>query len=261
MWTAAKIAFSRLISAVNFPLRKYEQKLLTWRSSCLQKTNRYFGPYGSSMIIKSTIEFIESTNIENDFNEFAPIDAVRFPHYLRLKTGMPEVYAHTIFPNDLFPESQFRKFYLPAMPALCDIINYVNDLLSFYKETIQGTERINYICTVAKSTSKTALQCLYDISDVIEKCVAEMRRVLQPHSALLAHANDFVTNYISWHLYTTSRYHLNEVKIIIGEDLADLVNVGMTAAASENEMVNLGATDKSNSVITAANEFVTAGGA
>lgn len=165
------------------------------------------------MVIKSTIEYVESTNLENEFNDFVPMDALLFPRYLRLKTGIPESYAHCIFPNDIFPESQFRKFYLPALPALCDIICFVNDLLSFYKETIRGTERINYISNVAKSTGKTALQSLYDTSDVIENCVAEMRRILQPNPALLAHANDFIAAYIDWHLCTTSRYHLNEVNL------------------------------------------------
>lgn len=212
------------------------------------------------MVIKTTIEFIEGTNVENDFNEFVPMNAVRFPRYLRVKTGFAETYAHAIFPNDIFPENEFRKFYLPALPVLCDLIDFINDMLSFYKETIRGNERINYICNIAKSSGKTALQCLYDTSDVIENRVAEVRRILKPHPALLAHANDYLAGYIGWHICTTSRYHLDEVKIIVGMDIADLVNMGMTAmappnggmaAASGYEMANGAAMNKPNNVITA----------
>lgn len=196
------------------------------------------------MVIKTTIEFVEGTNVENDFNEFVPIDALRFPRYLRIKTGFAETYAHAIFPNDTFPEDQYRKLYLPALPVLCDIIDFTNDILSFYKETIRGTERINYICNVAKSTGRSALQCLYDTSDAIENRVAEMRRILKPHPALLAHANDYLAAYIGWHICTTSRYHLDEVKIIVGVDVADLVGMGGSAA-----VLPLGAMTGSDSAV------------
>lgn len=177
--------------------------------------NKYLGSYGSSIVIKSTIEFVESTKIENEFNQCMPENAVRFAHYFRLKTGVPETFAHFIFPNDMFPEHQYRKFYLPAMPALCDIVNFTNDVLSFYKESIRGSERANYICNVAKTTGKSALQCLYDLNDGIEHCVAEVRRILQPHPALLAHANDYLTGSIGWHFYATSRYHLDEIENVV----------------------------------------------
>ena len=220
------------------------------------------------MVIKTTIEFVEGTNVENDFNEFVPVDALRFPRYLRTKTGFAETYAHAIFPNDTFPEEKYRKLYLPALPALCDIIDFTNDILSFYKETIRSTERINYICNVAKSTGRTALQCLYDTSDAIENRVAEMRRILKPHPALLAHANDYLAAYIGWHICTTSRYHLNEVKIIVGVDVADLVELGVSKtvqsvgpieAANEYVAPSVSAAMKTNGIIMAANEYVTAG--
>ena len=220
------------------------------------------------MVIKTTIEFVEGTNVENDFNEFVPTDAIRFPRYLRIKTGFAETYAHAIFPNDTFPEEQYRKFYLPALPPLCDIIDFTNDILSFYKETIRGTERINYICNVAKSTGRSALQCLQDTIDAVENRVAEMRRILKPHPTLLAHANDYLAAYIGWHICTTSRYHLNEVKIIVGVDVADLVDLGVSAAvkpngalAAANEYMTAGvsAALKSNGAMATANEYMTAG--
>ena len=198
------------------------------------------------MVIKTTIEFVEGTNVENDFNEFVPVDALRFPRYLRVKTGFAETYAHAIFPNDTFPEEQYRRLYLPALPPLCDIIDFTNDILSFYKETIRGTERINYICNVAKSTGRSALECLQESIDVVANRVAEVRRILKPHPALLEHANDYLAAYIGWHIRTTSRYHLDEVKIIVGVDIADIVELGLSAAV------------KPNPTMAAANEYMPA---
>jgi hypothetical protein len=199
------------------------------------------------MFIKSTIEFIDGTNVEHDFKEFVPVDAISFPYYLRTKTGLAETYVHPIFPHDTFPEERYRTLYLPALPALCDFTGLANDILSFYKETIRGTERINYICNVAKATDRSALQCLQDTSHAVENCVAEMRRILKPHPALLAHANDYLAAYINWHLRTTSRYHLDEVKIIVGVNVADL----------EERCVS--AVGQSNGAMTTANESVTVG--
>ena len=199
------------------------------------------------MVIKTTIEFVEGTNVENDFNNSVPLDALRFPRYLRVKTGFAETYAHAIFPNDTFPERDYRKIYLPAVQPLCDIIDFPNDILSFYKETIRGTERINYICNVANTTGSTALHCLHETIDAVENRVAEVRRILSSYPDLLAHANDYLAAYIGWHIRTTSRYYLNEVKIIVGVDVKELVELSVPPVA------------KPDAVVVLADGYVTAG--
>jgi hypothetical protein len=198
----------------------------------LQNLDQYLGPYAASMTIKTTLEFVEATDMENDFTEL-PLQATRFPRYLRTKTGFAETYAHAIFPNDIFPERQFRKIYLPALSPLLDIIDFVNDILSFYKETVRGTEQINYICNVANATGTTARQSLQDTVDIVEERVHEVRRILEPHPQLLAHANDYISAYIGWHIRTSDRYFLNEVPIVVGVDVAKLV-AGKPALALAN---------------------------
>lgn len=177
------------------------------------------------MVIKTTLEFVEGTNVENDFSDAVPLDAIRFPRYLRVKTGFAETYAHAIFPNDVFPEHEYRKLYLPALSPLCDIIDFTNDILSFYKETIRGTERINYICNVANTTGLSALQCLQETVNAVESRVAEVRRILKPYPDLLAHANDYLAAYIGWHIRTTSRYFLNEVGFVVRVNVKELAEL------------------------------------
>ena len=187
------------------------------------------------MVLKSIIDFLESTNVEKESSEYAPINAIRYPRYLRDKTGLPDPYAHAVFPHDIFPEEQYRKFYLPTIPALFDIIILINDILSFYKESIRGTERVNYICTLAKTTGKTAVQCLYDANDGLVKSIAEMRGILKPQPTLLAHANDFLAAYIHWHIRTISRYHLDEVMGILKMDVADPVKPDVSTSVQPND--------------------------
>lgn len=186
--------------------------MLTNIQRFLQNLDTFMGPYAASMITKTTIEFVESTNLEGEFTNL-PFGAVRFPRYLRAKTGYAEPYAHAIFPNDAFPEPEFRNSYLPALPALCEMIDYINDILSFYKETIRGQERYNFVCNLATTRNCSVKEALeIAVEDTAER-VAEMRRVLKPYPNLLQCAEQFLCRYISWHLNTTKRYFLDEVDI------------------------------------------------
>lgn len=206
------------------------------------------------MVIKTTLEFVEGTNVENDFSEAVPPNALRFPRYLRVKTGFAETYAHAIFPNDTFPEHKYRKLYLPALSPLCDIIDFTNDILSFYKETIRGTERINYICNVANTTGASALRCLQETVDAVESRVREVQRILEPYPDLLAHCNDYLAAYIGWHIRTTSRYFLDEVRFMAWVNVTDLVE---STPASVPAMAK--ARVKTNGAMPDANTLVAAG--
>ncbi|KAH9901761.1 isoprenoid synthase domain-containing protein [Xylariomycetidae sp. FL2044] len=188
--------------------------------------NKTTGPYAASMTTKATIEFVEATNLEETLSRLPTSTSTstaaassQFPRYLRAKTGFAEPYAHAIFPHDVFPESQFRSIYLPALPALCDIIDFTNDILSFYKETIRGDERHNFICNVAVTTLRDGDgdegRTLRKVVDVVVDRVMEVRRVLGAYPELMRCADDFLDNYVAWHMNTTQRYRLDEVAIEI----------------------------------------------
>lgn len=50
-----------------------------------------------------------------------------------------------ILPEALFPEKLYLDYYLQIAPDLLEFTVIVNDLLSFYKESIVSTERNNYV--------------------------------------------------------------------------------------------------------------------
>lgn len=171
------------------------------------------GPYAASMMVKTTIEFVEATNLETEIGR-TPRGAKGFPRYLRAKTGYTEPYAHAIFPDSILPESEWRNLYLPALPCLLDIIDFTNDILSLYKETIRGSEQINFLCNKAAAENTSLSEALQHTVDLVVARTVEMRDLLGPHPVLLRHVEDFLTGYIAWHLRNTKRYFLNEVDIL-----------------------------------------------
>ncbi|KAJ6503752.1 isoprenoid synthase domain-containing protein [Mycena sanguinolenta] len=63
--------------------------------------------------------------------------ALKFPHYLRSKSGAAEAYAAGIFKASKCQHLPFPK-YFKALPDLAFYIEVINDVLSFYKEEIAG---------------------------------------------------------------------------------------------------------------------------
>jgi hypothetical protein len=170
------------------------------------------GPYASSMMVKGTIDFVVATNLEALCGR-VPRGATSFPRYLRSKTGYAEPYALLTFPQSVFPEDEWRDHYLPAIPALRDMFEYVNDVMSFYKESIKGVEQRNLICNLAAAQNCTAAEALQQTADIVVARVSEIREILKPHPRLLSHAEDCVMAYAAWHLRNTKRYFLHEVDI------------------------------------------------
>lgn len=165
------------------------------------------------MATKATIEYVEGAILECAF-EGPPKKAVSFPTFLRIKTGIAEVWGHWAFPEDTFPEAKYRKLYLPAMPALGDSIIYINDILSFYKETMIGPEQTNTICNIASAKNLTLLEALEELVEYTIARVWEYRAVLAPYPELLKYADGFILSYIGWHFNEAWRYHLDDMCIV-----------------------------------------------
>ncbi|KAL9116202.1 MAG: hypothetical protein Q9227_000573 [Pyrenula ochraceoflavens] len=182
-------------------------------AACLREFEAFQGPYAASMGVKATIDYVDSGVLECILKE-PPRNAVSFPRFLRVKTGLAEIWAHWAFPEDNFPESEYRELYLPAIPAMCDCIVFINDILSFYKETICGTERINFICNTAVAKDIELVQALDELIEYTIERVKEVRNVLAPHPKLLHYADGFLMSYVAWHFNESWRYHLDEMAIL-----------------------------------------------
>ncbi|KAG2072100.1 hypothetical protein BDR04DRAFT_1153852 [Suillus decipiens] len=73
---------------------------------------------------------------------------------MRLLSGVQTAYSLFIFPSTLPPLQ-----YIQCMPDIALVINYTNDILSYYKEEIEGNAT-NYLSRVAASRALTKQDAL-----------------------------------------------------------------------------------------------------
>ncbi|CZT48377.1 uncharacterized protein RSE6_09062 [Rhynchosporium secalis] len=180
----------------------------------LLDNSSYMGPYASAMNTKATIEFISGCMMERDYDGkiVPPVGAKKFPGYFREKTGYTEPYAHFCFPEKTCPEKEYLHVYLPCVMDLIEFISYANDILSFYKETVVGDERLNYICNIANTHGLSASDALKLVCQQVTDNVLTTRKVLKDYPEMLATTDEFFRGYIAWYLNQT-RYKLTDIAV------------------------------------------------
>lgn len=185
-------------------LRSYVKALLDMQA--------YVGPYAASMTLSAANNFISGIAFERlyDGKVHPPKGAVAFPPYLRIITGISEPTAHYIFPQHKFPEEEYLHIYLPCIPDLVDYVNWVNDITSFYKESIVGDERLNYVCNFAHTRDISYAKALKLITQEVCERVQRIRYVLRKSPGLMEVVEDFFKAYMAFHL-EQPRYRLREV--------------------------------------------------
>ncbi|EGN97888.1 hypothetical protein SERLA73DRAFT_74141 [Serpula lacrymans var. lacrymans S7.3] len=170
-------------------------------------------------------------------------DAVNFPRYLRLKTGISESFVAAIFKANRGQKLPLTR-YLHALPDLVFQIEMMNDLLSFHKEEIDGEQyNVIHLRTQAlRSASKKGSQGReWTLMDTFNLLCDEVRDATFRIDAMLrldeverklekgerrGHGEEdvdifdetiakqwrlFKDGYISWHL-ESSRYKLDFLK-------------------------------------------------
>ncbi|KAL4268873.1 trichodiene synthase family protein [Pleurotus pulmonarius] len=128
----------------------------------------------------------------------------RFPAYVRNMSGNGEPYVMFMFPRDM----DF-KVYAQAIPTLALAIDYLNDVMSFYKEELAG-ETNNYVSLMAKHCGAAKLDILQRVADQVVSWLSTAETLLstsQPAREALRH---FSQGYVDYHT-SASRYQLREL--------------------------------------------------
>jgi len=165
----------------------------------------------ANFILSATFEFINATCVEPAI-EALPIlpGAVRFPSFLRDRTGLGVPYALMAFPNSR-PLGFVTCFQ--TLPDMNFWIAAINDILSFYKERLAG-ETVNYIFNRAHVENKAPLQVLSDMRDELVEAsnnvVAALTKSGAPGAAEVW--KSFERGVIAWHL-GQDRYKLKDLDI------------------------------------------------
>ncbi|KAI0714028.1 terpenoid synthase [Cerioporus squamosus] len=133
--------------------------------------------------------------------------ADRYPYYLRLKAGIASAYAHLNFTKNWGGAT--GHFYLQMLPELELITVGINDILSFYKETLAG-ETDNYVHLRAAAEQKPPITVLQEVVDENLESIRKIEELAACQPGLTEICHSFVMGYVEFH-FSARRYRLEEV--------------------------------------------------
>ncbi|KAI0106224.1 isoprenoid synthase domain-containing protein [Nemania sp. FL0031] len=178
-------------------------------AEALQAMSTYFQPLAVNFIVLSSLQFVNATLLER-CGEFHGLQHCReasgWPDYVRDRTGVSEAYAYFIFPRD---QCSDIGAYIQGIPGMMTCINYVNDVLSFHKETLAG-ETDNYINTRAACEQRDPLAVLETVVTETIAATSHVVGLLSTRSdpVYASKWKEFLNGYIFFHI-TTRRYKLH----------------------------------------------------
>ncbi|KAJ5157986.1 Trichodiene synthase [Penicillium coprophilum] len=179
----------------------------------LRTLETYYGPYSATAMVKSSLEFVAGCVIEHQMVasqfHFSPAKKLA-PVFLRPRVGASEFLAHTAFDQARFPEDQYLLQYLPAIPAMMQFADYINDVLSYYKEFVLADEKFNFVDNFSKSHGLSHIQVLRGLADHTAEVHASGRQAVSHDPKLVEAYDQWILGEIQ--LFTAhKRYHLVEL--------------------------------------------------
>ncbi|KAG6909896.1 hypothetical protein DXG01_014710 [Tephrocybe rancida] len=124
----------------------------------------HYEPYVADAMVMSSVTFIAGSCLEVrslSKNMTASTDALLWPYYVRNLSGISGFYAYGCFPKKDHPDV---VDYVQAIPEILVFTNFLNDVLSFYKEEMDG-ELHNYCQAMARVNGEEPIKILQDVSD------------------------------------------------------------------------------------------------
>ncbi|KAG1883984.1 isoprenoid synthase domain-containing protein [Suillus subluteus] len=159
----------------------------------------------SNLIVASAFDFISSIMLDNETKDMQiSAEAQSYPNYMRLLSGVQTAYSLFIFPSTLSPRE-----YVQCMPDLAIVINYANDILSFYKEEIEG-DTTNYLSRVAASRALTKQDVLHEIVEKTVQAHHNILECLRPYTEACDAYISFFDGYVKFHA-ALKRYKMEEI--------------------------------------------------
>lgn len=178
------------------------------------ETPNFFGPCVTNLIITSTLDGINGHIIESRFSHGFPRPMSGFSAWMRAKSGFADAYGCFIFSERGFPEIEWLGRYIQGLPNIRDVICYINDILSFYKERVLRRE-ISLISNLAEENGCDVIVSLKDFCARTVAMTYDVRRGYGGEGGALLKAFDsYIDGYIKWHL-DTNRYRLDEIGLYL----------------------------------------------
>ncbi|KAH9830414.1 uncharacterized protein C8Q71DRAFT_363175 [Rhodofomes roseus] len=198
-----------------FPSLKDSTFVVALREVLLGMWN-WYPAFGANAIFYGALEYFNGAMLEASPSSRAS-EAIRprtlpFVELRRNLSGIPDPFACFIWEKSVFPD---EKVYAELIPDTRVYINYINDIVSCYKEELDG-DTDNYVYARATVTGKNVSETLLDVID--EWFTARDRiRWMLPGGPAREAWDSFETGFVSLHL-VLPRYRLQE--LLGGEYLA-----------------------------------------
>ncbi|KAF9449371.1 terpenoid synthase [Macrolepiota fuliginosa MF-IS2] len=173
----------------------------------LAETSTFFDPIATNLIMCASFSFMNAMVIEHlTAGMKLPSEAKRYPDFLRLFSGLSKAYATFIFRPSVSPAQ-----YIHAFPELEIIINYVNDITSFYKEELAG-EQENTVSLLARLNCRSKLEQLRVFADDVVEAHLRTSTILKDRKDAYNDYMLFWSGYVPFHA-ASKRYRLSELGI------------------------------------------------
>ncbi|KAK0197876.1 isoprenoid synthase domain-containing protein [Armillaria mellea] len=188
---------------------KQPTKILDDFAGVLAEASQLFSRVTADFIVQAVLRFMTALILEMRSNsepvsKNSGID--KYAIFLRELNGAAEAFAIFIFPSEL-PFS----VYIQALPFLRDVINFLNDILSFYKEECVG-ENYNLISMLAEVNGEPKTKTLHGMVARWMEAHESVLLILSPHKDAHEMYKMFLNGYLAYHL-GAKRYRLNELNM------------------------------------------------
>ncbi|KAK0440732.1 isoprenoid synthase domain-containing protein [Armillaria borealis] len=185
---------------------KQPTKMLDDFAGVLAEASQLFGEVTADFIVQAVLRFMTALILEIRSKSEPRHKVDKYTMFLRELSGIAEAYAVFIFPAEL-PYS----VYIQTLPLLRDVICFINDIVSFYKEEADG-ENYNLISMLAEANDEPKTKTL---RNMVGRCMETHERallLLSPHKDAHGMYKEFVKGYLAYHL-GAKRYRLNELNM------------------------------------------------
>ncbi|KAJ3559855.1 hypothetical protein NM688_g85 [Phlebia brevispora] len=170
----------------------------------LKRMPDYYPPFSATAIFAGTVQFINATLFDKRSRNLRPA-SLPWIRYKRARNSLGEVYGLFAWDKFNFPDV---STHIQILPDARIYLDYANDILSFYKEELEG-ETSNVIHDRAAVTGKDLSEVLSDLLDESVNAVARARDILQGEKEKQTW-EIFIAGYVAFH-FLSPRYRLKEL--------------------------------------------------
>ncbi|KAJ5158778.1 terpenoid synthase [Penicillium coprophilum] len=178
----------------------------------------HYGAFSVDMLVGSVIKSVSANIVEYEGISYqADQMSADFPRYFRWMTGFAEAFAWLIpfkkefgCVNNVFAA---ESLLLGVMPDLADLTCVINDVMSFYKESVVGDEYENFVHQQARVQNTSVGQVLEHLTVIVQDRFNGVLRAIDSNMKLYNLVQDWVKGQVLLY-FKCARYRLDELNIL-----------------------------------------------